>query len=100
MAENNVGFDYQGVEAIKQQVVNVNEDVQNLFTRIDRAIAENMGEGTTFYGQKANEFLKAWDEAKACFPKYTAKITAICDSAQAAGGIYAENENTGNVVQL
>lgn len=98
--ESSVGFDYQAVEEVKNQVASLNDEVNTLFARLDSEIQAHIGEGTSFYGQKANEFLKEWNNAKDCFPRYTAKITAICDSAQAAGGIYAENENTGTVAQL
>lgn len=98
--ESSVGFDYQAVEEVKNQVANINTDVNELFARLDNEIQAHIGAGTSFYGQKANEFLEEWSAAKACFPRYVAKITAICDSAQAAGGIYTENENTGTVAQL
>ncbi len=97
---NSVGFDYQGVDNVINQVQVVSDEVNQLFARIDRAIQENIGEGTTFYGKKAAEFQAAWEDAKSTFPTYAKRIVAICVSAKAARGIYSENENTGNVSQL
>ncbi len=101
MAGNsNIQFDYQAVEAIRNQVAIVGEQVQELFRRIDQSIEENIGEGTNFRGNKANAFKSSWEQAKLSFKDYTQTIDNICISAQETGGTLQQNENAGNVSQL
>ncbi len=100
MTESRVGFDYQAVEAVKNQVKVAEEQVGALFKRLDTDIDANIGPDTTFKGATANEFRSSWEEAKACFNNYTNLITEICNSAQQAGGIYSELEAGSQVSHL
>lgn len=100
MADNSVGFDYQAVEAVKNQVAQTEEEVGALFRRIDADIEANIGAGTQFRGSTAEEFKSSWEDAKSCFNNYTDLITEICNSAQQAGGIYRETEAAGQVSHL
>lgn len=86
-------FDYNSVSSVYNQMKSINENIETLFTDIDKEMGNKMQvENEAVFGELGAQLLLDWDNISGCFPEFVQNFDNWSYLVASASGDYAQFE--------
>lgn len=86
-------FDYNSVSSVYNQMKSINENIETLFTDIDKEMGNKMQvENEAVFGELGAQLLLDWDNISGCFPEFVQNFDNWSYLVASASGNYAQFE--------